>query len=198
MTTKEIKEFRVLTVWQPWASLLVHKIKKLETRPGPTSWTAEKGVYLIHAASKWSKEQFELCFEKPFSDYLMNIADEYGVEYNCGTGKIEKYIDLPLGQIIGSVEVVECGKILQTDSVIECSEEGFKPYRKILDYTEINFLSYKKFIVTDPEYSFGDYREGRYAWLCQNQRLLKNPIPYKGGQGYYQRFKGDVNQLEFL
>lgn len=169
-------QYRVLTIWQPWASLLVHGIKKIETRQSPTSWTSEKGIYLIHAASKWTKEQRDLCMTEPFKTALWNRG------FGLHNGKT---LDLPLGQIIGAIEVTECKPIYQ-------HEDGY-PY-----FFDIFFHKASKHIIEEPEKSFGDFREGRYAWLTQNPRILKNPIPYKGGQGYYQRFKDDVNKLEFL
>jgi len=172
-------EYRVLTLWQPYASLLVHDIKKIETRPAPTSWTVEKGVYLIHAASKWTKEQEKICLSDPFYAPLLDS----GLLKWDGLHKWKPKCAfmLPLGKIIGAIEVTEC-----------C------PITKIGIHNRFAELSVPHKLVIDPELSFGDYRAGRYAWLTQNPRLLKTPIPYKGGQGYYQRFKGDISQLEFI
>ena len=60
------KQYKVLTLWQPWATLLVHGIKKIETRPKATTWTKEKGIYLIHAAQRWDRQQYEICIQEPF------------------------------------------------------------------------------------------------------------------------------------
>lgn len=178
----EETQYRVLPLWQPWATLFVYGIKKIETRPSPTSWTAEKGTYLIHAASKWSKEQFDICMQEPFKSELIKLGLIDFCEYP--TNKPYAITHLPLGQIIGSIEVTECKPIYE-------HEDGY-PY-----FFDIFYHRASKHIIEEPERSFGDYREGRYAWLTQNPRILKNPIPYKGGQGYYQKFKGDINQLEF-
>lgn len=43
-----------LTMHQPWASLLVHGIKRIEGRPWPTNF---RGRLWIHAASKQPSEQ---------------------------------------------------------------------------------------------------------------------------------------------
>lgn len=173
-TLFEIENYKVLTLWQPWASFLVHGVKKIETRPSPTSWTAEKGVYLIHAASRWTKEQIDISISYPFADELLKL----GYEFFKG-----KAMGLPLGQIIGAIEVTECKKIIYNNS-----DDFVNTYAKLED----------GIIINQPEESFGDYRSGRYAWLTQNPRILKTPIPYKGGQGYYQNFKGDLNDLQFL
>lgn len=159
---------KVLTLWQPWATLLVHGIKQIETRPKPTTWTAKKGSYLIHAANKWTMKQSELCCTEPFQSELEKL----------GYFAIRSKTNLPLGQIIGAVDIEECCKIDNDD--VAC----FK------------FMGmWHK--VEEPELSFGDYAQGRYAWICKNQRILKEPIPYNGGQGYYQSFKRDINQFKF-
>lgn len=150
-----MKEYRVLTVWQPWATLLVAGIKKIETRPEPTSWTNEKGTYLIHAASKWSRMQEKICQTEPFRTAL-------GI-----TLGLKKFKDLPLGAIIGAVEVEECFEVFTG-----------------IEIDEIELL-------------MGDYSNGRYGWLCENPRQLITPIPYKNNQGFYQRYKGDESLLIF-
>jgi len=171
-----MKEYKVLTVWQPWATLLVYGIKKNETRPKPTSWTAEKGVYLIHAAQKWTLEQVRICLTEPFKSELRKHG--FFIKIYAGNRKIET--NLPLGQIIGSIEVTKCCNIFsKTENMAQIDTIG-----------DIE-------IIVDPELSFGDYQEGRYAWLTQNPRILKEPIPYNGGQGYYQKFRGDESQLIF-
>lgn len=38
----------------------------------------------------------------------------------------------------------------------------------------------------DPlERSYGDYNPGRYGWLLVDIRPLRDPIPFKGGQGFF-------------
>lgn len=175
-------EYKVLTLWEPWATLLVHGIKKIETRPKPTKWTIEKGSYLIHSAKKWNIAQAQLSITNPFDEFLEKI----NIEKKFIRGNFWRYERKPdyLGYIIGSVNVIECCEI------------------KAGTYTKLPFIFPKKskecyIDIHELELSFGDYSEGRYAWICQNPRILKTPIPYKGGQGYYQNFKGNVNQLEF-
>jgi hypothetical protein len=62
---------KVLTLYQPWATLYAHGIKKIETRPSPTSY---RGTYLIHAAKKWSKEQMTICQQEPFKSELIKLG----------------------------------------------------------------------------------------------------------------------------
>jgi hypothetical protein len=174
-TLFEIENYKVLTLYQPWASLLVHGIKKIETRPKPTTWTAEKGSYLIHAAKQWTKDQFELCLTEPFFSELCRLG-----YYQRINGK--QSFTFPTSHIIGSIEVVGCLKILP----LWMGQLG------------VPGLSIAKNEIGYPEEYFGDYTSGRYAWLTQKPRVLKAPIPYIGGQGYYQNFKWDIKELQFL
>lgn len=178
-------EYKVLTLLQPWASLLVHGVKKIETRPGSTSWTQEKGIYLIHAAQKWSKIQRDICLQEPFRGELIKLR--YLVDFiNPDTYEAIWVPMFPKGMIIGAIEVINCHQIRPWRMEPYIGE----PYvRKYGNHVEI---------IKGNEKSFGDYNPGRFAWLCENPRLLKTPIPYKGGQGYYQNFKGDKSQLIFL
>jgi activating signal cointegrator 1 len=151
-------KYKVLTLWQPWATLLVNGAKRIETRPTFTNWTNDKGIYLIHAAQKWTPELDAISKRTPFKASLQGFP-------------------ITKGAIIGSIEVIECTPIIE-------------------DY-EGNISLLNDITLTSVEIAFGDYREGRYAWICKNPRMLETPIPYKNGQGYYQNYKRDINLLNF-
>jgi hypothetical protein len=172
-----MKEYKVLSIWEPFASLLVHGVKKIETRPKPTKWTIEKGSYLIHVAKKWTKEQRDLCLTEPFYSNILKCGIKW-YDYSSWHNEFK----FSFGHIIGAVDVVECCPIfenLQNEIVIRRDDARFNK-------------------IEEPELSFGDYREGRYAWILANPRILETPIPYKGQQGYYAPFKGDIDQLKFI
>ena len=176
----ENKIIRVITLYQPWATLLAYGIKQNETRPKPTSHTAEKGIYLIHAAKKWTKEQSDLCLTEPFKSNLENLGYPASLESHYASVNGLDGVVFPLGQIIGSFEVKECAEVI-----------GYHQRLTILSND-------MKFDMSDPELKFGDYTMKRSIWIGQNHQILQNPIPYKEQQGYYAKFKGDINQLKFL
>ena len=71
---------KVLTIRQPWASLIVAGIKDVENRPWPTRYRGKLG---IHAAARYDQA----------------LVDEYSdLLGDC----------LPLGALIGSVTLVDC------------------------------------------------------------------------------------------
>lgn len=160
-------------MWEPWATLYAHGIKKIETRPKPTNY---HGTYLIHAAKKWTKQQELLCMKEPFRDNLIKLGV---IEFL--NGKI-LCTNFQLGYIIGSVDIREC---VQIPHLVSDSD------------TEMYCCMYDNFRVSFNEFSFGDYDYGRYAWIGENNRVIKDPIPYKGHQGYYHDFKGDMSKLIF-
>lgn len=101
------EEFRVLTMWQPWASLLAYKFKINETRPKDTNF---KGTYLIHAASKFAKFQRQICYKEPFFSALKRTGLMVDFKHE-ETGQIVWMPFLPRGQIIGAFQVDKCLKI---------------------------------------------------------------------------------------
>lgn len=78
---------KTLSLYQPWASLVVLGAKKFETR----SWSTQyRGPLLIHASKKFSKADAMLCREWPFDVY------------------IKPSMMLDFGAIIGRVDLVDC------------------------------------------------------------------------------------------
>lgn len=83
---------RVLSVQQPWASLLVLGAKRFETR----SWhTAHRGPLAIHAARRFSLFAQELCGREPFRTALRR-------------GGFRDWSVLPRGALLGTVDLLRC------------------------------------------------------------------------------------------
>jgi len=188
-----MENWKVLPLYEPYATLVVHGIKKIETRPSATSWVYKKdiygnvvsGNYLIYSAKKWASVQERICYSDYFADALLKL----GIIEKKSTGlRLNKGM-FNFGNIIGAVNVIECKKIHITDGPLKLNPHYFNG----LDENNKVSITY----IHEPELSFGDYRGGRYAWLLQNARILEKPIPYKAQQGYYQNYHGDVSQLIF-
>jgi hypothetical protein len=78
---------KVISLLQPWASLVVMGAKKIETR----SWNTKfRGPLLIHASKKFTNEQ-------------ISLGQKFNAEFGVGLGFID---ELPTGAIIGQVELV--------------------------------------------------------------------------------------------
>ena len=83
---------KVLTILQPWASLIVHGQKRRERR----SWaTAYRGPLAIHAGRRFRAAQRRLCGELPVQRLLVAAG-------------IRSPSALPRGDIVGMVTLVDC------------------------------------------------------------------------------------------
>lgn len=97
---------KAITLWQPWASLLVagaDRPKTIETRPWRTEY---RGRLLIHAAKqepRWVRDAF---FERsPLRDILRRHVA------NAAIGFVELpalWKELPRGAVVGGVRLVDC------------------------------------------------------------------------------------------
>lgn len=113
---------KCLSVLQPWASLIVHGMKRYETR----GWRIRhRGPLLIHASSAFGKEAIALCRKEPFKTAL------------CLAGYEDPEM-LPLGGVIGSVCVEECveGVLLENLNDVERAFGNFGPGRWAFKLTD--------------------------------------------------------------
>ena len=130
---------KALSLTQPWATLVVLGEKLWETR----SWhTLYRGPLAIHAAKKF-----------PRAAKLLAETDAYYVT-TLGKYPITR---LPLGAIIGTVELI---KIERVEAVV-----GVAIGRK--------------------EEAFGDYSPGRWAWKLSNPVIFDEPRPWRGALGLW-------------
>lgn len=121
---------KVLTIKQPWASLIIEGYKRFEFR----SWkTKYRGELLIHAGKSVDKEAYE---------------------------RLKGYLtDMPLGKIVGKVELTDCIK-----TTPEFFEERLKENKDI--YTKSIFKE-------------------DYAWQVKLKEKFDKPIDVKGKLGLW-------------
>ena len=121
---------KVLTIKQPWASLIIEGYKRFEFR----SWkTKYRGELLIHAGKSVDKEAYE---------------------------RLKEYLtEMPLGKIIGKVELTDCIK-----TTPEFFEERLKENKDI--YTKSIFKE-------------------DYAWQVELKEKFDKPIEVKGKLGLW-------------
>ena len=81
---------RALSIRQPYAWLIVSGFKDIENR----SWkTHHRGPLLIHAAARYSRSDHAYFSSTLRRDFGITLPD---------------FVELPLGGIVGQVDVVEC------------------------------------------------------------------------------------------
>lgn len=121
---------KVLTIKQPWASLIIEGYKRFEFRGWKTNY---RGELLIHAGKSIDKEAYE---------------------------RLKGYLkEMPLGKIIGKVELVDC---------IRTTPEFFR--ERVKENKDI--------------YSKSIFKE-EYAWQVELKEKFDNPIEVKGKLGLW-------------
>jgi hypothetical protein len=87
---------KAISILQPWASLIVHGLKRYETR----SWqTRHRGPLLICASARFPAEFQTLCAREPFRTALQTA---------CGFADAASGLALPTGCIFGTVLLTAC------------------------------------------------------------------------------------------
>lgn len=166
---------KVLTLTQPWATLVAIGAKKIETR----SWTTTyRGPLLIHAAAGLGPVGgkaglVDLCETEPFKAVLAPL---------WSPGAFFAPVSLPFGAIVAQCELLDC---VPTHHPNIPSEPG-KPW-----FTGARAGVGQHYYDVPPpldsnEYAFGDYTPGRYAWLLSDVQALSTPIPAKGQLGLWE------------
>jgi len=151
---------KILTLTQPWATLVAIGAKRIETR----SWTTDyRGPVAIHAAKTLNglgrapvAEQeaalVRLCDSFGFFDVLLA---EFGPSFHPE--------DLPRGQILAVADLADVFPISHHPD--DCPDAWHR---------------YKSGAL---EIRFGDYSHGRYGWCFESVRPLPVPIEWRGMQG---------------
>ena len=143
---------KVLSIIQPWATLIALGEKRIETR----SWaTKHRGPLLIHSSKRIEKF---ICDREPF----------YSTLHSHG---IDEFAKLSTGMIIARCNLVGCYKI-------RC----VRPVKRDGRIIQTAFLEAGNRLieVNGNELDFGDYTPERYAWILEDVEIISEPIPAKG------------------
>ncbi len=166
---------KVITLTQPWATLVSIGMKMIETR----SWSTKyRGPLAIHAAKNFPTEAQHLCFREPFRQILIGkYGFMHGGEIYLGNHSF------PLGVIIATCELTQC--VVIPEKPTEFINYDPRAFGRLLvisprDRTTVVIPP------NEPELSFGDYTPGRYAWILANVKQLPNPIQVKGKLGLWE------------
>lgn len=157
---------KCLSLWQPWASLLVHGKKQVETR----GWEMRhRGPLLIHAAKKWDASLLAISRTEPFRSAIGELLKAEGFDWRW-PDNMDLRTGLRFGAIVGRANVVACyptGRV----RTVEAGPTG---------RTEGGLL------IGPTEHAFGDYSPGRFAFLCAGFTPFATPVPYRGNQGLFE------------
>lgn len=153
---------KAISLWQPWASLIVAGIKPYETRGwGPPTALIGQRI-AIHAAKMVDKDAIGLAQRSMLGERgaaleatWRGAPDEIMAHFGRAT--------MPVGCIVGSA-------ILRAAFRLGAAAEGTAvPARSIVERRTRQFDPFPPcFTVRVDE--LGDYREGRWAWLMEDAR----------------------------
>jgi hypothetical protein len=173
---------KAITLYQPFAALIAIGAKRIETRSWNTNY---RGPLAIHVSKRVPPEYRSYCgwMHEPFATALKGVLwDKHEATMNFWgqeTPGIQYQVfkeNLHLGCVIATCELIGCVPI---NKVI--SETIATMNRVTLDPPLVVPPS-----KDDPEYFFGDYTPGRYAWILANVKTLPEPIPAKGALGLWE------------
>ena len=145
----------VITLTQPWATLVAIGAKKLETRSRRWNY---RGPVAVHAGASFGS----IGGAQGLRDLMLTPAFKQALSDPHIISHPEKY--LPFGAIVAVVDQVEC---------YEIRPKGM--YAHGTTYA----------LPTEPERSFGNYTPGRFAYQWNNVRKLTTPLPWRGSQGVH-------------
>lgn len=140
------------SLWQPYAQLCVLGLKSIETR-GRKMY--HRGEIAIHSTKNVPKElrgmEYRGEFWEAFKPHFIEMPPWTVV-------KLGQKTTLPMGAIVGTVNVVDC-----------------VPIEKL----------YGSEYDTPTERAFGDWSEKRYGWILENPVCFDTPVPIAGHQGLW-------------
>ena len=135
---------RLISLWEPWATLMAIGAKRIETR----SWyTGYRGWLAIHASKGGLSKR----------NLAEALADPEIERALAGTA-------LSQGRIVAVTYLMDCCPMADGG----CLRGVFH------DYPEMD---------TPQERAFGDFFEGRWAWVTEACTRLPQPIPFRAMQG---------------
>lgn len=147
---------KAISLWQPWASLIALGEKRIETRGRRTTY---RGELAIHATKIFPAEAKALMREEPFRSRLA----WHGITADNETQRI-----MPRGAIVAVATLIE---VVATTTVAA----------SWLSRRPVTVGGYR-WDVTDQEIGFGNYEQGRYAYLLAGVTRLREPVPCAGSQ----------------
>jgi activating signal cointegrator 1 len=150
---------KALSLWQPWATLIAVGAKQIETRSWAASYSVLGERIAIHAAKGGLSKQelVDVCTTEPFRSVLFDA----GVRVGTGKrGRVEVR-GLPLGAVVCTARLTRCSQITRQAAA---ELERQRPQ----------------------EFAFGDYSEGRWAWILEDVQPLEPPAAARGGRGIFE------------
>lgn len=160
---------KAITLWQPWATLIVLGEKKFETRTWAASVKLIGETIACHAAKK---------ILMPADLYGISIDGNHAIEAISAALKRHglEWEKLPTGAVLGDFIL---GNIWKSECRLPVHERyGLKLWNS-------DILVEEPLVLPKEQEHFGDFTPGRYAWELKDAMDYDEPIPAKGMQGFW-------------
>jgi activating signal cointegrator 1 len=185
----------VLTVHEPYAWLIAHGLKTIETRSRRTN---VRGRIAIHAAAAPIRHRVEVGpFEvwppdppgKPHPNWPQGRPARI---YRNDVGLAgASWAALTFGAIVATADLIDCLPIIGWRDCKGSSPDHVCAPPPAALYRHLPF-TWAHGVLTEEDRSgerdLGNYTPGRWAWLLSNVEVLSTPVPFKGGQGWSRRW----------
>lgn len=185
--------FKALTVRQPWASLIAHGVKQVETRTRPTN---HRGPLAIHAGLHRPVEGAE------DGGWWWQWDVDHGIIVNQNAHPRREEFPAPLGAIVAVADLVDCIPITthasigdpecvvaHDDGTIDHAIPATPPPPGPTNVVRLDEPDIPDGVHLIRDISaqapYGDFTPGRWAWILQDVRPLPEPIPCRGAQGLW-------------
>ncbi len=171
---------KAISLWQPWASLIACSAKPYETRSWapPSDYIGQR--IAIHAAKKIDKGAAQFAQEILYGQHKQggfDLADTVAATFNRTPEEL-------LGRF--GMSMMPIGAVVCT-AVLEAAFQLGPPKNATTARTVRRLTSKPEHYSLDVQYDdWGDYSEGRWAWLLSGVQVI-NPAPaVKGAQGFFE------------
>ncbi len=155
---------KLISLWEPWSTLMALGLKTIETR----SWSTSYRGWLAIQASKGglSKEEFLDTVEDTPGIFAALSTVPGFCEWFNRRGKGMKLSEvLPLGKIVAVVNLTDCVPVVSGGNGLCLKYANAEAVRQRESY-------------------FGDYScAGRYGWMTDKLFRLPGPVPFTAKQG---------------
>ena len=173
-----VEPIRILTLWDPWATLAAFGLKGNETRPWGTKW---RGLLAIHASKRLTWDDAHRVVESPFAEALASV----------GANDPDAW---PRGAVIAIAELTAVERILRVgpdERPVTCDvRRGYHPHGP-RDVVTVGSVP----LTDERELAFGLYCTGRWSWKLERVRRTW-PVSVRGQQGL--RVWAPVEPIEWL
>lgn len=175
---------KVMTLHQPYATLIALGIKSIETRAFKTMM---RGRIAIHAAMREPVQLPDAARPMVVGPSVNGSNRALWMDGLLGEGPD---VVLPLGVIVATADLVDCIPMFDHDP--KRSSSGY-PRDYIVDLPEEGRFAAGWWLLgpshggprlVNDQVPYGDFQPGRWAWILDDIEPLDEPVPFKGGQGW--------------